>query len=162
MALPSDKTFDEIQSHSQNFDTYDKQFTEVLIDLEGDDILETFRREYDQLHTSFVKSHEGEKRLIKKCQDLQIEIVACQYKIRTAEDLSLGDKSTIDTLKKEIIKAKQKFDQSKETEVTLKEKIKQLKAEIRDLDKLIEKGVTVNGCQVNSFELTSTATSQAY
>eukprot|EP00759_Apiculatamorpha_spiralis_P034215 PhF_6_TR35373/c0_g1_i1/m.51376 len=142
MSLPQDKTFDEIQAHSQNFETYDKQFTEVLLDLEGDDMLETFRREYDQLHMSFVKSHEGEKRLIKKCQDLQIEIVACQYKIRTAEDLSLGDKTTIDALSKEIVKAKQKFEQSKETEITLKEKIKQLKSEIRDLDKQIEKGVS--------------------
>eukprot|EP00760_Papus_ankaliazontas_P014378 PhM_4_TR16074/c0_g1_i1/m.94362 len=152
MALPTDKQFEEIQAHSQNFDTYDKQFTEVLIDLEGNGMLDTFRREYDQLHTSFVKSHEGERRLIKKCQDLQIEIVACQYKIRTAEDLSQGDKATIETLRKEIVKAKQKYEQSKETEVTLKEKIKQLNSEVTDLDRQLQKGVS--GAQKHEAHLT--------
>ena len=43
-------------------------------------------------------------------------------------------------IKKEITKAKSKIQQSKETEVTLKEKIKQLKVDIKELDKQVDRG----------------------
>lgn len=110
------------------------------MELESDDVLETFRREYEALHNSFIKCHEGEKRLIKKCTDLSSEINSCILKVRSAEELSLGDQATIDQLKKEIQKAKNKVEQSKETEVTLKEKIKQLKLDIKELDKQVDRG----------------------
>ena len=44
----------------------------------------------------------SEKRLIKKCQDLVAEILSCQNKVRTADELSAGDQSTIESLRKEI------------------------------------------------------------
>lgn len=135
-----DKLFEEICSQNQNFEHYEKLFQEVLMDLENDDSLETFRREYESLHNSFVKCHEGEKRLIKKCTDLASEISSCILKVRSAEELSQGDQATIEQLKKEIVKAKNKVSQSKETEVTLKEKIKQLKVDIKELDKQVDRG----------------------
>ena len=135
-----DKLFEEICLQNQNFDHYEKNFQEVLMELESDDVLDTFRREYENLHNSFLKCHEGEKRLIKKCTDLTSEISSCILKVRSAEELSQGDQSTIDQLKKEIQKAKSKISQSKETEITLKEKIKQLKSEIKELDKQVDRG----------------------
>ena len=135
-----DKLFEEICLQNQNFDHYEKNFQEVLMELESDDVLDTFRREYENLHNSFLKCHEGEKRLIKKCTDLTSEISSCILKVRSAEELSQGDQSTIDQLKKEIQKAKSKISQSKETEITLKEKIKQLKTEIKELDKQVDRG----------------------
>lgn len=135
-----DKLFEEICSQNQNFDHYERSFQEVLMELESDDVLETFRREYESLHNSFLKCHEGEKRLIKKCLDLQAETASCQQKIRAAEELSMGDQTTIDQLKKEIVKTKSKVALSKETEITLKEKIKQLKADIKELDKQVDHG----------------------
>lgn len=135
-----DKLFEEICAQNQNFEHYDKMFMEVLLDLENDDVLETFRREYESLHNSFVKCHEGEKRLIKKCMDLASEISSCILKVRSAEELSQGDQATIEQLKKEILKAKNKVAQSKETEITLKEKIKQLKVDIKELDKQVDRG----------------------
>ena len=135
-----DKLFEEICSQNQNFYHYERSFQEVLMELESDDVLETFRREYESLHNSFLKCHEGEKRLIKKCLDLQSETASCQQKIRAAEELSAGDQTTIDQLKKEIVKTKAKVALSKETEITLKEKIKQLKVDIKELDKQVDHG----------------------
>jgi chromosome segregation ATPase len=150
----ADKHFDEIVGQSQNIEHYTKIFQEVIMDLENDEVLETFRQEYEVLHNSFFKCHQGEKRLIKKCQDLSAEISSCILKVRAADALSQGDHNTIDQLKKEISKARNKIEQSKETEVTLKEKIKQLKTDIKELDSQLKKGPsTVVGHDTTLTEL---------
>ena len=150
-----DKLFDEIVSQNQNFDHYERTFQEVLMELECDDVLETFRREYESLHNSFLKCHEGEKRLIKKCLDLSAETNACVQKIKAAEELSTGDQSTIEQLKKEIVKTKSKVSVSKETEITLREKVKQLKVDIKELERQVDRGASgVVGLDATINELT--------
>ena len=44
--------------------------SQVLQELVGDKSLERFRSEYEKLHRALKKSHESEKRLIKKCREL--------------------------------------------------------------------------------------------
>jgi hypothetical protein len=44
--------------------------SQVLQELVGDKSLERFRAEYDKLHRALKKSHDSEKRLIKKCREL--------------------------------------------------------------------------------------------
>mgnify|MGYP001575160028 CR=1 FL=1 len=142
-AAPSnlhDKQFEDIVTQNQNHEHEAKALAEVVEDLENDDILETFKRYYKTIMNSYHKLIENEKRFIKKNTDLAAEISSCQLKVRSAEELSQGDKSTIDQLRKEITKAKNKITQSKETEVTLKERIKQLKLDIKELDSQLRKG----------------------
>ena len=43
--------------------------SQVLTELVGDKSLERFRQEYEKLHRALKKSHESEKRLIKKCAE---------------------------------------------------------------------------------------------
>ena len=50
-----------------------------------------FRIEYEKLHRALKKSHESEKRLIKKCRELNAEIVANAAKVQTALKLSQED-----------------------------------------------------------------------
>jgi len=70
----------------------------------GDQSLERFRTEYDKLHAALKKSHESEKRLIRKCRELNQEIVANAAKVHTALKLSQEDQNTIASLKREIEK----------------------------------------------------------
>ena len=142
MLKTDDETFERIQQQNASFEQCERQFQEVLLELESDESLEVYRKEYDTMHASFLKLHDGEKRLLKKCLDLQSEIHTCQSKIKTAEDLSAGDHSTIETLRKEITKAKSRLEQSKEKEITAKENIKRLRMELKDLEKQVEKGVS--------------------
>ncbi len=51
------------------------------------------------------KSHESEKRLIKKCRELNSEIVSNAAKVNTALKLSQEDQHTIGYIKKEIERA---------------------------------------------------------
>ena len=83
----------------------------------GDKSLEKFRVEYEKLHRALKKSHESEKRLIKRCRELNAEIVANAAKVQTALKLSQEDQKTIDSLKKEIEKAWKMVDASHEKEV---------------------------------------------
>eukprot|EP00976_Prorocentrum_cordatum_P113342 1195683-Prorocentrum_minimum.AAC.12 len=88
---------------------------------------------------SFAVS-ESEKRLIKKCKDLNSEIIANAAKVQTALKLSEEDQSTIQALKKEIEKAWKMVDGSHEKEARAKETIQQLKLEIANLSRLVEQG----------------------
>jgi len=112
----------------------------VLGELVGDQSLERFRQEYEKLHRALKKSHESEKRLIKKCKELNSEIVANAAKVQTALKLSQDDQGTITALKKEIEKAWKMVEASHEKEARAKDTIQQLKLEIQNLSKLVEQG----------------------
>ena len=112
----------------------------MLGELVGDQSLERFRQEYEKLHRALKKSHESEKRLIKKCKELNSEIVANAAKVQTALKLSQDDQGTITALKKEIEKAWKMVEASHEKEARAKDTIQQLKLEIQNLSKLVEQG----------------------
>ena len=63
---------------------------------------------------------ESEKRLVKKCRELNSEIVANAAKVQTALKLNEEDQSTIVALKKEIEKAWKMVDASHEKEAKVK------------------------------------------
>ena len=65
--------------------------------------------------------------MIKKCRELNSEIVNNAAKVQTALKLSQEDQSTIASLKKEIEKAWKMVDASHEKELRAKETIQQLK-----------------------------------
>jgi chromosome segregation ATPase len=113
---------------------------QVLTELVGDKSLERFRLEYEKLHRALKKSHESEKRLIKKCRELNAEIVSNAAKVQTALKLSQEDQNTIASLKREIEKAWKMVDASHEKEARAKETIQQLKTEIQNLSRLVEQG----------------------
>jgi hypothetical protein len=59
---------------------------------------------YEKLHRALKKSHENEKRLIKKCRELNQEIVQNAAKVQTALRLSTEDRNNLALLKREIEK----------------------------------------------------------
>lgn len=132
------------------FDQLEKEFREVLNELVGDKSLERFRQEYDKLHNSLKKAHENEKRLIKKCRELNAEIVANAAKIQTALRLSLQDQNSITLLKKEIDKAWKMVDGAQEKEKRARETIQRLKGEISNLSRLVDQGAGLSIGQENA------------
>ena len=84
---------------------------------------------------SRAQSHDSEKRLIKKCRELNSEIVSNAAKVQTALKLSQEDQNTIASLKREIEKAWKMVDASHEKEARAKETISQLKSEISNLSR---------------------------
>jgi len=76
-----------------------------LQELAGDASLERFRLEYEKLHRALKASHENEKKLLKKCKDLNADIVGNAIKIEAALKLTQEDTQTITILKEELNKA---------------------------------------------------------
>jgi hypothetical protein len=94
----------DLQVSSTAFEALERDFQEVLSDLMVDESLEKFRLEYEKLHRALKGSHEQEKRLVKKCRELNSEILNNQAKIKTALRLSQDDQKTINHLQKEMEK----------------------------------------------------------
>eukprot|EP00747_Dinoflagellata_sp_TGD_P210719 gnl/TRDRNA2_/TRDRNA2_83982_c0_seq4.p1 gnl/TRDRNA2_/TRDRNA2_83982_c0~~gnl/TRDRNA2_/TRDRNA2_83982_c0_seq4.p1 ORF type:complete len:862 (+),score=292.55 gnl/TRDRNA2_/TRDRNA2_83982_c0_seq4:50-2635(+) len=135
---------------SSAFEALEKDFQEVLQELIGDKSLEHFRLEYEKLHRALKKSHESEKRLIKKCRELNQEIVSNAVKVQTALNLSKEDQATIQSLKKEIERAWKMVEASHEKEQRAKETIHNLKVEIANLSQLVEQGAGLSVNQENT------------
>ena len=81
---------------------------------------------------------------MKKCRELNAEIVANAAKVQTALKLSEEDQMTISSLKKEVEKAWKMVDASHEKEARAKETISQLKLEIANLTSLVEQGAGIS------------------
>ena len=118
----------------------------------GDKSLEKFRIEYEKLHRALKKSHESEKRWIKRCRELNAEIVSNTAKVQTAIKLSQEDHKTISSLKKEIEKAWKMVDASHEKEAQANSTIQKLKQEIANLTKLVEQGTGLSIGQEHSVK----------
>jgi len=110
---------DDPEANAAAFEALERDFQEVLANLVGDKSLEKFRLEYEKLHRALKRSHEHEKKLIKKVRELNGEIVNNAAKVHTALKLSQEDQNTIATLRKEIEKAWKLVDVAHEKEVRL-------------------------------------------
>merc|ERR1711937_943741 len=93
---------------------------------------------------------DSEKRLIKKCRELNTEIVSNAIKVQTALRLSQEDQTTIASLKKEIERAWKMVEASHEKEQRAKETIHNLKIEISNLGRLVEQGAGLSINQENT------------
>ncbi|KAJ4456264.1 putative Cilia- and flagella-associated protein 58 [Paratrimastix pyriformis] len=131
---------DQISFEPNAFETLEKDFHDVLSELVGDKSLERFRQEYEKLHRALKKSHESEKRLIKRCRELNAEIVSNAARVQTALKLSHDDANTIASLKKEIDRAFKMVNASRDKERLAKETIEELRAELGKLNKLVDQG----------------------
>ena len=135
-------------------DALERDFVEVMKELSAEDNLERFRLEYEKLHRSLKRSHESEKRLIKKCQELHQEIMANAAKVQSAIRLSQDDENTIATLRKEIEKTWKLVDSAHEKESRAKDTIQMLKKEVNRLNKLVDEGAGLTlGQETNLQEL---------
>lgn len=101
-----------------------------------------------------LRPADNEKRLIKKCRELNTEIVSNAAKVQTALRLSEEDQATIGALRKEIEKAWKIVDASHEKEAKAKESITQLKLEIANLTKQVEQGAGSVSDDLTVVELT--------
>ncbi|CAH8481840.1 unnamed protein product [Dicrocoelium dendriticum] len=129
------------------FEALEKEYNEVVGELEENKEMERFKDEYGKLMRALLKSHENEKRLMRKCRELKAEIVSNTAKVSQAAKLSSDDPANMASLKKEIEKAWKMVDVSADKETKARETIDKLKSEIAHLSRLVEQGGTANGAE---------------
>lgn len=132
------------------FESLEKDFQDVLNQLTGSEGMDKFREQFEKLHKALKKSHDGEKRLMQKCRELNAEIVANSAKVATALKLSQDDQHTITELKKELDRVWKMADQANEKETRARETIQDLRLEVINLSKLVEQGANLTMGQEHS------------
>lgn len=114
------------------------RYVEVMRELAAEPKLEPFKVEYEKLHRILNKSHEGEKRLLRKVTELREELNSHHTKIQTAVQLSQEDEQSITALREEIEKAWAMADTAHAREVESRELIQVLRQQVSELDSLVE------------------------
>ena len=104
----------------------------------GEKTMERYRVEYEKLHRALKSSYESEKRLVKRCKELQETIVQNATKVKAAIKLTQEDSNTIAILKREVDKAWRLVETAKEKEEKARKLIQDLKSEIAHLHKIVE------------------------
>lgn len=98
------------------YEALERDFKEVLNAMLGEKNMERYRNEYDKLHRALKTSYESEKRLVKRCKELQETIVQNATKVKAAIKLTQEDSNTITLLKREVDKAWKLVEAAKEKE----------------------------------------------
>ena len=115
---------------------------QLLQELGQNSILERFRLEYETLYRALKKSHESEKRLVKKCKELTSDIGATQKKTSEAVKLSQNDQADISNLKNDILRISTSVESSLIKEKETKEELGALKEEIDGLRLDVKQGAS--------------------
>ncbi|VDK41438.1 unnamed protein product [Dibothriocephalus latus] len=122
------------------FETLKREYSDVVRELINNPELTKFREEYEKIMRALEKSHESEKRLMRKCRELKADIVSNKVKVTQAEQLTSEDPTNMIALKKELEKAWALVSIANEKECKARDRIKVLKEEIATLGKIIETG----------------------
>ena len=134
------KEFEDMGLDPQLYESLEKDFQMVLEDMLGDKSLEKFRTQYEKLHRALKTSYESEKRLVKRCRELHDIMINNAARIKTAIILTKQDSQTINALKKEVERAWKLIDVAKEKEESARNIIQTLRAEIANLNQIVEQG----------------------
>jgi len=131
---------EELQIDTNAFEALEKDFQDVLQELAADASLEHFRRQYERLHRALMSSHDNEKKLLKKCKDLNQDIVGNAGKVQVALELTKEEAQNVTILRQEMDKAYRVIEQFRMKEEQNKKKMEGLHEQIRQLRSLVDQG----------------------
>ena len=131
---------DEDEFESPAFVQLEADFNAVLTEIGGDKQLEKFRIEYEKMHRALRNCHDNERKLVRKCKELNNSIAESTIRIQRTLKMSQEDNETIRLLKSDLEKALKLVDASRENEVKSKSSIEDLRAQITQLGKIVEEG----------------------
>ena len=134
------------------YEALERDFRDVLSAMVGEKSMERFRTEYEKLHRALKTSYESEKRLVKRCKELNDTIVGNATRVKAALKLTQEDSSTITVLKREVDRAWRLVEQAKEKEEKARKIIQDLKGEIAHLHKIVEQGSGLTFSQDNNVQ----------
>jgi len=123
------------------FDEIEESYQKVLDGMDGDEQLGAFKGEYEKLHAALQKSHEGEKRLMTKCRELNAELVAAAAKVESvATNDNFSSDDSIAEMEKQLEQQRDSIAEYHTRESQLKDQIRDLKDSIDEMSVELEQG----------------------
>ncbi|OMJ69999.1 hypothetical protein SteCoe_32128 [Stentor coeruleus] len=132
------KIDDEFES--RDFQVLETEFQTVLKEIGGDKQLEHFHKEYEKHYRILLASHENEKKLIKKCKELNSHITESTLKVQQAFKLSQEENENIRNFQADLDRAVKTLENFKAKEDNAKKTISALREEIERLSLIVEQG----------------------
>ena len=139
-----DASFLAMGLDQQQYEKLEQDFKAVLESMVGEKSMQRFQAEYEKLYRALKISYESEKRLVKRCKELNETIVGNATRVKAALRLTQEDSSTISLLKKEVDRAWKLVETAKEKEERARSIISDLRAEIAHLTKIVEGGTSLS------------------
>ena len=136
----AEKEIEEMRITGEEYEKFERDFQQVLQELAGDRTIERFRMEYEKLYRTLKASLEFERRLIKKCKELNAEINANALKVQVALKLTREETQAIAEIKQQVDSTWKIVDATREKETDLKKRIASKKGELADLARKLENG----------------------
>ena len=136
----------------QQYEKLEQDFKAVLESMVGEKSMQRFQNEYEKLYRALKTSYESEKRLVKRCKELNETIVSNATRVKAALRLTQEDSSTISLLKKEVDRAWKLVETAKEREERARKIILDLRAEIAHLTKIVEGGTSLSVSAENNVQ----------
>ena len=130
------KEIEQLGLDQEKFDDIEREFKQFLEEIIGNQNLEKFKKEYQNIHKTLKTSYEGEKKLIKKCKELNNQIFDKASSVRAAIRMASNEVEKINNLKDKVNKAYEEVQNQREKEERQREKITKLKGEIAHLNRL--------------------------
>jgi chromosome segregation ATPase len=135
------------------YEALERDFREVLQSMVGERSMQRFQAEYEKLYRALKTSYESEKRLVKRCKELNETIVSNATRVKAAMRLTQEDSSTISLLRKEVDRAWKLVELAKEKEEAARRIIQDLKTEVGCLNKIVEEGTGLSWSQDNNVQM---------
>jgi chromosome segregation ATPase len=134
----AEREIEKLGLTQSDFEKVDQDFQYVLQEIAGDKTLERFRLEYQKLHKTLKTSHDTEKKLIKKCKELNSDIAANSVKVQIALKLSNEDNIAMEQVKQDVDRTWKLVDAAREKEENAKKKLAEQKYELSEVRRKVD------------------------
>lgn len=135
------------------YEALERDFKDVLQSMVGERSMQRFQAEYEKLYRALKTSYESEKRLVKRCKELNETIIGNASRVKAAMKLTQEDASAISILQREVDRAWKLVEVAKEKEERARRIIQDLRAEIGCLNKVVEEGTGLSWSQDNNVQM---------
>ena len=130
------KEIDALGFDPERFEDIEREFKQFLEEIIGNQNLEKFKQEYQKIHKTLKTSYDGEKKLIKKCKELNNQIFEKASNVRAAIRMASNEVEKISALKTKVSKAYEEVQNQREKEEKQRQRIGGLKSEISNLKRV--------------------------
>lgn len=137
-----DELKEQQQKSSAAFEVLAKDAMMTLNEIKDIPCLYKFKEEYENLHAALQKSHENERRLIKKARDLNQEISLYTQRVSDTVRHATGNQEVIVQLTGDITRLQERITEANEKSESSKEICGELKTEIEGLHASDQNGIS--------------------
>ena len=124
----------------EQYEKLEQDFKATLQSMVGESSMLRFQNEYEKLFGAFKTSYESEKRLVKRCKELNDTIESNTSRFQAALPQTQENPNTISVLRREVERAWKIVETAKHKEEKARDIISKLKHENARLEKIIEDG----------------------